>query len=96
MTYKNVRPMDPPERHLVEREGLCIGCHQLYGRRSGMPCANGSGTARTTEEHAERMSEAIQALMATEQERACPSVGSRYDFLYPVASFGFFAVFSPS
>ena len=67
MTYKNVRPMDPSERHLVEREGLCIGCHQLYGRPEWDALRERVGAARTPQEHAERMSEAIQALMATEK-----------------------------
>ncbi len=67
MTYQNVRPMDNPERHLVEREGLCIGCHQLYGRPEWDALRERIGPARTTREHAERMSEAIRALMAIEK-----------------------------
>ena len=36
------------ERRLVEREGLCIGCHQLYGRPEWDALRERVGPARTT------------------------------------------------
>jgi hypothetical protein len=64
MTYEAVRPMNNAERNLVEREGLCIGCHQHYGTPEWEALLQRVGAASTTEEHADRMSRAIQALMA--------------------------------
>ena len=66
MTYKAVRPMNNFERHRVEREGLCIGCHQHYGTPAWQALLERVGPAGTTRKHAEMMNKAVQALMGTE------------------------------
>ncbi len=66
MTYKHVRPMGPGRRRLVEREGLCIGCHQHYGTPEWDALRERVGPARTTREHAEMMDKAVRTLMGTE------------------------------
>jgi len=66
MSYKTVRPMNDAERHLVEREGLCIGCHRHYGTPEWDKLKQRVGPARTAQEHAEMVSKAVKALMRSE------------------------------
>ena len=51
------------ERNLIEREGLCIGCHQSYGTPAWESIVKKYGRALTAEQHNRILSEALQSLM---------------------------------
>ncbi len=57
------RPLNQEERNLVEREGLCIGCHQYYGTPEWESIVKKYGRAETAEQHERMVSEAIKSLM---------------------------------
>ena len=57
------RPLNQEERNLVEREGLCIGCHQYYGTPEWENIVKKYGKAATAEQHEKMVSEAIKSLM---------------------------------
>ncbi len=57
------RPLNRDERSLVEREGLCVGCHQFHGTPEWDNIINKYGRAKTTEQHDDIVSEAIKSLM---------------------------------
>jgi hypothetical protein len=57
------RPLNQEERNLVEREGLCIGCHQYYGTPEWENIVKKYGKAETAEQHEKMVSEAIKSLM---------------------------------
>ncbi|RMD53764.1 MAG: hypothetical protein D6828_04985, partial [Nitrospirae bacterium] len=57
------RPLNKKERALVEREGLCIGCHQYNGTEGWHKIIETYGRAETPKQHDEIMSEAIKSLM---------------------------------
>ena len=59
------RPLNNNERNLVEREGLCIGCHKHYGTKEWKQIIKKYGRAETAEQHKRMVSEAITALMDT-------------------------------
>ncbi len=63
MSYPNIRPLNNDERNLVERNGLCIGCHQYYDTPEWDKLREEMGKAGTADKHNEMMSRAIQALM---------------------------------
>ena len=63
MSYKNVRPLNTAQRDLVEREGLCIGCHQHYGTPKWRDMRKRLGPAKTPKKHADMVSEALKALI---------------------------------
>jgi len=57
------RPLSEKERNLVEREGLCIGCHQYYGTPEWARIVEKYGRAESAERHDRIVSEAIKSLM---------------------------------
>jgi hypothetical protein len=57
------RPLSEKERNLVEREGLCVGCHQYYGTPEWARVVEKYGKAETAERHDKIVSEAIKSLM---------------------------------
>jgi hypothetical protein len=57
------RPLNLGERNLVEREGLCIGCHQYQGTPEWERIIKKYGRATTAEQHEKIVSEAIKSLM---------------------------------
>jgi hypothetical protein len=57
------RPLNSEERNLIEREGLCIGCHQSYGSPEWEAIVKKYGRALTAEQHNRILSEALQSLM---------------------------------
>ncbi len=59
------RPLDQNQRNLVEREGLCIGCHRYYGTEEWDRIVRTYGRALTAEEHEKMVGEAIKSLMKT-------------------------------
>ena len=63
MSYKSVRAMNDAERKLVEREGVCIGCHQHHGTARWAEVKKRLGPAKTAAQHAEVVSKAIEELM---------------------------------
>ena len=65
MTYKAVRPMNNAERNLVERESLCIGCHQHYDTPQWADMKKRLGPALTAKQHADMVSKAVRKLMQT-------------------------------
>ena len=57
------RPLNQKERNLVEREGICIGCHQYYGTPEWNKIIEKYGRAETAEQHEEIVSKAIMSLI---------------------------------
>jgi len=57
------RPLNQEERNLVEREGLCMGCHQHHGTPEWQKIVEKYGRAETAEQHEKIVSEAIKSLM---------------------------------
>ncbi len=57
------RPLNQEERNLVEREGICIGCHQYYGTPEWNKIIEKYGRAETAEQHEEMISKAIMSLI---------------------------------
>jgi hypothetical protein len=57
------RPLNLEERNLVEREGLCVGCHQYQGTPEWERIIKKYGGASTAEQHEKIVSEAIKSLM---------------------------------
>jgi len=57
------RPLNLGERNLVEREGLCIGCHQYQGTPEWERIIKKYGRATTAEQHEKIVSKAIKSLM---------------------------------
>lgn len=57
------RPLNEQQRNLVEREGLCVGCHQYYGTSEWEGIVKKYGKALTPEQHEKMVSEAIKSLM---------------------------------
>ena len=57
------RPLNQEERNLVEREGLCMGCHQHHGTPEWQKIVEKYGKAETAEQHEKIVSEAIKSLM---------------------------------
>jgi hypothetical protein len=57
------RPLNQEERNLVEREGICIGCHQYYGTPEWNKIIEKYGKAETAEQHEEIVSKAIMSLI---------------------------------
>jgi hypothetical protein len=57
------RPLNHEDRNLVEREGLCVGCHQYYGTPEWERIIKKYGRATTAEQHEKIVSEAIKSLM---------------------------------
>jgi hypothetical protein len=57
------RPLNQDERNLVEREGLCIGCHQHYGTSRWDKIIKKYGRAETAAQHEKMLSEAIKILI---------------------------------
>ncbi|HHT9126753.1 MAG TPA: cytochrome C [Candidatus Brocadiia bacterium] len=68
MSYPNIRPLNGEERNLVERNGLCIGCHQYYDTPEWDKLKEEMGEAGTADKHSEMMSKAIQALMGLRKD----------------------------
>ncbi|MFQ5957137.1 MAG: hypothetical protein ACE5KK_05140 [Candidatus Brocadiales bacterium] len=62
MSYPGVRPLNSEERDLVERNGLCVGCHQHYGTPEWDSVIERFGRAKTAEEHAEMVAKAVECL----------------------------------
>ncbi len=58
------RPLNQEERNLVEREGLCIGCHQYHGTPGWEKIVEKYGRAKTAEQHEKIVSEAITNLIS--------------------------------
>ncbi|MBW1823833.1 MAG: hypothetical protein JRI87_04600, partial [Deltaproteobacteria bacterium] len=59
------RLLNQDERKLVEREGLCIGCHQHYVTPRGEKIIKKYGRAETAAQHEKMLSEAIKILIDT-------------------------------
>ena len=57
------RPLNQKERNLVEREGICIGCHQYYGTPEWNKIIEKYGRAETAEQHEKIVSKAIMSLI---------------------------------
>jgi hypothetical protein len=57
------RPLNQNERNLVEREGLCIGCHQHSGTPGWEKIIKKYGRAETAAQHEKMVSEAINSLI---------------------------------
>ena len=57
------RPLNQEERNLVEREGICIGCHQYYGTPEWNKIIEKYGRAETAEQHEKIVSKAIMSLI---------------------------------
>lgn len=57
------RPLNSEERNLVEREGLCMGCHQYHGTPEWENIVKKYGRAETAEQHERIVSEAMKILM---------------------------------
>jgi len=57
------RPLNRADRDLVEREGLCIGCHQHYGTEGWERIVEKYGRAETAQQHEKMVSEAIKSLI---------------------------------
>lgn len=57
------RSLNQEERDLVEREGLCMGCHQHHGTPEWYNIIEKYGRAETAEQHERIVSEAIKSLM---------------------------------
>ena len=57
------RPLNEEERGLIEREGLCMGCHQYYDTPGWEKIIQKYGRAETAEQHEQMVSEAIKLLM---------------------------------
>ncbi len=57
------RPLNSGERNLVEREGLCIGCHQYHGTPEWKKIIEKHGRAETAEQHEKIISEAMRSLI---------------------------------
>ena len=57
------RPLNQNERALVEREGLCLGCHEYHGTPEWENIIKKYGRAETAEQHDKIISEAIKSLM---------------------------------
>lgn len=57
------RPLNSGERNLVEREGLCIGCHQYHGTPEWEKIIEKYGRAETVEQHEKIISEAMRSLI---------------------------------
>jgi len=62
------RPLDQKQRNLVEREGLCIGCHQYYGTPEWKALVKKYGRAETAEQHDKMVAEALKSLMEKTKE----------------------------
>ncbi|MCK5421563.1 MAG: hypothetical protein KAJ08_05335, partial [Deltaproteobacteria bacterium] len=56
-------PLSQDERNLVDREGLCLGCHQHYGTPLWEKIIKKYGKAETAEQHEKMVSEAIKSLI---------------------------------
>ncbi|MDR4507905.1 MAG: hypothetical protein MRJ65_06660 [Candidatus Brocadiaceae bacterium] len=57
------RPLNKEERNLVEREGLCLGCHQYHGTTEWENIIKKYGRAETAEQHEKIVAEAMKSLM---------------------------------
>ena len=57
------RPLNEEERGLIEREGVCMGCHQYYNTPGWEKIIEKYGRAETAEQHEQMVSEAIKLLM---------------------------------
>ena len=57
------RPLDKRQRNLVEREGLCIECHQFYNTPEWDRIVKKYGRALTPEQHDKIVAEAVKSLM---------------------------------
>ncbi|HEC66054.1 MAG TPA: cytochrome C [bacterium] len=62
MPHQEDRPLNKKERDLMEREGLCIACHQYYGEKEWENIIKTYGKADTPEKHDEIMEKAMKAL----------------------------------
>lgn len=56
------RSLNQEERDLVEREGLCMGCHQYHGTPEWNKIVEKYGRAETAEQHGRMVSEAMKSL----------------------------------
>ena len=63
------RPLEEGERDLVEKEGLCIGCHRLSGTPEWENIIQTYGRADTAEKHEKIMTEAVRRLMESSISR---------------------------
>ena len=68
MPLPSDRPLNKEERNLVEREGLCIGCHKHYGTKQWNRIIKKYGKATTAKQHEQIVSEAIKSLMESLEE----------------------------
>lgn len=64
MSLPEDRPLSQEERNLVEREGLCIGCHLYYGTPGWDKIVQKYGRAETAEQHEKMVSETITNLIS--------------------------------
>lgn len=62
MPHVEDRPLNQKERDLVEREGLCVGCHQYNGEKEWEDLIEVYEKADTPDKHNEMMEKAIKAL----------------------------------
>lgn len=56
-------PLPQEMRNIVEREGICIGCHQHHGTPAWEALVKKYGKAETAEQHEKMVSEAIKSFM---------------------------------
>jgi len=57
------RALNREERNVIEREGLCVGCHQYYDTPGWGKIIRKYGRAETAEQHERMVSEAIKMFM---------------------------------
>jgi hypothetical protein len=57
------RPLNEKERNIVEREGLCMGCHQYHGTPEWDNIIKKYGRAETPEQHEKIIEEAFKSLL---------------------------------
>ncbi|MDP6180566.1 MAG: hypothetical protein QGG48_11805, partial [Desulfatiglandales bacterium] len=59
------RPLNEKERNIVEREGLCMGCHQYHGTLEWDNIIKKYGRAETPEQHEKIIEEAFKSFVET-------------------------------
>ncbi len=57
------RPLNEKERNIVEREGLCMGCHQYHGTPEWDNIIKKYGRAETPEQHEKIIEEAFKSFI---------------------------------
>ena len=69
MPHLEDRPLNEAERNKIEREGLCIACHQHYNTPLWEGIKKKVGPALTPEDHDRAVEEALKSLARSEEKK---------------------------